>query len=153
MRMWQNFSVRHSYSTWLVCSLGLVASTDTSSSPQNSNGNFMQLNITVLEHGKLQPFNFSIPNQIYDVLLLKKKKLKILFCLLCRKHLRSAGVLHLVVNRGLSFCFFQVLIQNKKIDLSHVTSKCGSLDNIHHRPGQFALVMKENKGRQWRTIG
>ncbi|KAG7260233.1 hypothetical protein CRUP_014504, partial [Coryphaenoides rupestris] len=29
----------------------------------------------------------------------------------------------------------QVQIQNKKIDLSHVTSKCGSLDNIHHRPG------------------
>ncbi|XP_039675071.1 microtubule-associated protein 2 isoform X2 [Perca fluviatilis] len=28
-----------------------------------------------------------------------------------------------------------VMIQNKKIDLSHVTSKCGSLDNIHHRPG------------------
>ncbi|XP_061579726.1 microtubule-associated protein 2 isoform X3 [Cololabis saira] len=28
-----------------------------------------------------------------------------------------------------------VQIQNKKIDLSHVTSKCGSLDNIHHRPG------------------
>ncbi|CAB1328701.1 unnamed protein product, partial [Coregonus sp. 'balchen'] len=28
-----------------------------------------------------------------------------------------------------------VQIQTKKIDLSHVTSKCGSLDNIHHRPG------------------
>uniref|UniRef100_UPI003AAD1BFC microtubule-associated protein tau n=1 Tax=Centroberyx gerrardi TaxID=166262 RepID=UPI003AAD1BFC len=28
-----------------------------------------------------------------------------------------------------------VQIQNKKIDLSHVTSKCGSLDNIRHRPG------------------
>lgn len=148
MRMWQNFSVRHSYSTWLVCSLGLVASTDTSSSPQNSNGNFMQLNITVLERGKMQPFNLDIrcPS-------LKKKKLKILFCLLCRKHLRSAGVFHLVVICGLSFCFFQVLIQTKKIDLSHVTSKCGSLDNIHHRPGQFALSMKGNKGWQWRTIG
>lgn len=33
------------------------------------------------------------------------------------------------------FRAFQVQIQNKKIDLSHVTSKCGSLDNIHHRPG------------------
>ncbi|KAG9349759.1 hypothetical protein JZ751_028207 [Albula glossodonta] len=29
----------------------------------------------------------------------------------------------------------QVQIQTKKIDLSHVTSKCGSLDNIRHRPG------------------
>ncbi|XDV30143.1 hypothetical protein PO909_033126 [Leuciscus waleckii] len=28
-----------------------------------------------------------------------------------------------------------VHIQSKKIDLSHVTSKCGSLDNIRHRPG------------------
>ncbi|XP_070979986.1 microtubule-associated protein 2-like isoform X6 [Oncorhynchus clarkii lewisi] len=28
-----------------------------------------------------------------------------------------------------------VQIQTKKIDLSHVTSKCGSLDNIRHRPG------------------
>lgn len=35
----------------------------------------------------------------------------------------------------LLFPAFQVQIQNKKIDLSHVTSKCGSLDNIHHRPG------------------
>lgn len=30
----------------------------------------------------------------------------------------------------------QVQIQTKKIDLSHVTSKCGSLDNIRHRPGK-----------------
>ena len=45
---------------------------------------------------------------------------------------------NLLVSSDLVFswlCFFQVLIQNKKIDLSHVTSKCGSLDNIHHRPG------------------
>lgn len=39
------------------------------------------------------------------------------------------------------FFLFQVLIQNKKIDLSHVTSKCGSLDNIHHRPGNSQLVL------------
>ncbi|KAF0026254.1 hypothetical protein F2P81_020991 [Scophthalmus maximus] len=33
------------------------------------------------------------------------------------------------------FLLCTVMIQTKKIDLSHVTSKCGSLDNIHHRPG------------------
>lgn len=32
-------------------------------------------------------------------------------------------------------CFWQVQIVTKKIDLSHVTSKCGSLKNIHHKPG------------------
>lgn len=26
---------------------------------------------------------------------------------------------------------------HKKIDLSNVTSKCGSKDNIHHKPGKF----------------
>jgi len=36
------------------------------------------------------------------------------------------------------WCFLQVHIQSKKIDLSHVTSKCGSLDNIRHRPGEHA---------------
>ncbi|MCJ8732873.1 hypothetical protein PDJAM_G00216600 [Pangasius djambal] len=28
-----------------------------------------------------------------------------------------------------------IQIQSKKLNLSHVTSKCGSLDNIHHKPG------------------
>ncbi|PWA32131.1 hypothetical protein CCH79_00013370 [Gambusia affinis] len=28
-----------------------------------------------------------------------------------------------------------VQIQTKKIDLSHITAKCGSMSNIHHRPG------------------
>lgn len=40
---------------------------------------------------------------------------------------------------------FQVQIQSKKIDLSHVTSKCGSLDNIHHRPG--------NRKQTWHWLG
>lgn len=43
-------------------------------------------------------------------------------------------------------CFFQVMIQNKKIDLSHVTSKCGSLDNIHHRPGNQPALVERNWG-------
>lgn len=30
----------------------------------------------------------------------------------------------------------QVQILNKKVDLSKVTSKCGSKDNIKHKPGQ-----------------
>lgn len=48
-------------------------------------------------------------------------------------------------------CSFQVQIQNKKIDLSHVTSKCGSLDNIHHRPGKgLQFPYKEgNTALQW----
>lgn len=29
----------------------------------------------------------------------------------------------------------QVQIVYKPVDLSHVTSKCGSLGNIHHKPG------------------
>lgn len=44
------------------------------------------------------------------------------------------------------FAFFQVMIQNKKIDLSHVTSKCGSLDNIHHRPGNQSALVERNWG-------
>lgn len=32
----------------------------------------------------------------------------------------------------------QVQIQTKKMDISHVTSKCGSMSNIHHRPGTSA---------------
>lgn len=31
----------------------------------------------------------------------------------------------------------QVQIVNKKLDLSNVTSKCGSKDNICHKPGNF----------------
>ncbi|CAF98218.1 unnamed protein product [Tetraodon nigroviridis] len=34
----------------------------------------------------------------------------------------------------LCFCP-QVQIQTKKVDISHITSKCGSMSNIHHRPG------------------
>ncbi|NXU67878.1 MTAP2 protein, partial [Horornis vulcanius] len=33
-----------------------------------------------------------------------------------------------------------VQIVTKKIDLSHVTSKCGSLKNIHHKPGTGSNV-------------
>lgn len=35
----------------------------------------------------------------------------------------------------------QVHIQSKKLDLSHVTSKCGSLDNIRHRPGRKPVCL------------
>ncbi|CAB1347111.1 unnamed protein product, partial [Coregonus sp. 'balchen'] len=38
----------------------------------------------------------------------------------------------------------QVQIQTKKIDLSHVTSKCGSLDNIRHRPGNLPKLPIES---------
>lgn len=34
----------------------------------------------------------------------------------------------------------QVQILNKKVDLSKVTSKCGSKDNIKHKPGQSQNV-------------
>ncbi|KAM7380676.1 hypothetical protein PAMP_003954 [Pampus punctatissimus] len=42
---------------------------------------------------------------------------------------------HISLSPHCSWPLSTVQIQNKKIDLSHVTSKCGSLDNIHHRPG------------------
>lgn len=43
--------------------------------------------------------------------------------------------------------FMQVQIVTKKIDLSHVTSKCGSLKNIRHRPGKSVLSnsLRDNK--------
>lgn len=34
----------------------------------------------------------------------------------------------------------QVQILNKKVDLSKVTSKCGSKDNIKHKPGETIWV-------------
>lgn len=40
-------------------------------------------------------------------------------------------------------CFFlplQVQIQNKKVDLSKVSSKCGSKANIKHKPGRNVAV-------------
>ncbi|XP_039214974.1 microtubule-associated protein tau isoform X8 [Crotalus tigris] len=46
-------------------------------------------------------------------------------------------------------CFFiffsQIQIVYKPVDLSHVTSKCGSLDNIHHKPGGGVVEMKSEK--------
>ena len=35
---------------------------------------------------------------------------------------------------------WQVQILSKKVDLSKVTSKCGSKDNIKHKPGELADV-------------
>ena len=32
-------------------------------------------------------------------------------------------------------------ILNKKVDLSKVTSKCGSKDNIKHKPGELGNVL------------
>ncbi|KAF7239152.1 Microtubule-associated protein tau [Varanus komodoensis] len=41
--------------------------------------------------------------------------------------------------------FSQVQIVYKPVDLSHVTSKCGSLDNIHHKPGGGQVEVKSEK--------
>ncbi|MBN3290220.1 TAU protein, partial [Polypterus senegalus] len=38
-----------------------------------------------------------------------------------------------------------VQIVNKKLDLSNVTSKCGSKDNIHHKPGGGNIEIKSEK--------
>lgn len=39
-------------------------------------------------------------------------------------------------------CLFpQVQILNKKVDVSKVTSKCGSKDNIKHKPGSTSLCL------------
>lgn len=37
--------------------------------------------------------------------------------------------------------FPQVQILNKKVDLSKVTSKCGSKDNIKHKPGRSSILL------------
>lgn len=37
----------------------------------------------------------------------------------------------------LSFMCLQVQILNRKVDLSKVTSKCGSRSNIKHKPGKI----------------
>ncbi|NXS23541.1 TAU protein, partial [Mystacornis crossleyi] len=39
----------------------------------------------------------------------------------------------------------QVQIVYKPVDLSHVTSKCGSLGNIHHKPGGGQVEVKSEK--------
>uniref|UniRef100_A0A673BCY2 Microtubule-associated protein n=1 Tax=Sphaeramia orbicularis TaxID=375764 RepID=A0A673BCY2_9TELE len=38
-----------------------------------------------------------------------------------------------------------VQIVSKKLDLSNVTSKCGSKDNIHHKPGGGKVEVKSEK--------
>lgn len=38
-------------------------------------------------------------------------------------------------------CSAQVQIVHKRIDLSNVTSKCGSKDNIRHKPGKAGPVL------------
>ena len=37
-------------------------------------------------------------------------------------------------------------ILNKKVDLSKVTSKCGSKDNIKHKPGELGNVLTVSVG-------
>lgn len=45
----------------------------------------------------------------------------------------------------LSYCNnLQVQILNKKVDLSKVTQKCGSKDNINHKPGKWLILMMNN---------
>ncbi|XP_078140686.1 microtubule-associated protein tau [Centroberyx gerrardi] len=39
----------------------------------------------------------------------------------------------------------EVQIVHKKLDLSNVTSKCGSKDNIHHKPGGGKVEIKSEK--------
>lgn len=36
---------------------------------------------------------------------------------------------------------WQVQILNKKVDVSKVTSKCGSKDNIKHKPGELGVMV------------
>lgn len=43
------------------------------------------------------------------------------------------------------FSYGQVQIVYKPVDLSHVTSKCGSLGNIHHKPGGGQVEVKSEK--------
>lgn len=38
----------------------------------------------------------------------------------------------------------QVQILNKKVDLSKVTSKCGSKDNIKHKPGEHGKRLEHS---------
>uniref|UniRef100_A0A3Q3K573 Microtubule-associated protein n=1 Tax=Monopterus albus TaxID=43700 RepID=A0A3Q3K573_MONAL len=39
----------------------------------------------------------------------------------------------------------QVQIVNKKLDITNVMSKCGSKDNIHHKPGGGKVEIKSEK--------
>lgn len=41
----------------------------------------------------------------------------------------------------------QVQIQNKKVDISKVSSKCGSKANIKHKPGEWCLPCPRTPGR------
>lgn len=43
---------------------------------------------------------------------------------------------------GLSLICLQVQILNKKVDVSKVTSKCGSRVNIKHKPGKALDLIK-----------
>lgn len=45
----------------------------------------------------------------------------------------------------LAECDLQVQIVYKPVDLSKVTSKCGSLGNIHHKPGGGQVEVKSEK--------
>lgn len=162
----------------MIFSLGLVALKDTISSPQNTqrllfnshlysalvlsclffSNNYMQLDIPVLECGKRQPLILS-----WYPIIFSKQQLQfsthliediiwIFYVSIIWGQWEFITSLWTVSSdRVFSWlCFFQVLIQNKKIDLSHVTSKCGSLDNIHHRPGNVSLYWgSEGKHRGW----
>lgn len=48
--------------------------------------------------------------------------------------------------------YLQVQILNKKVDVSKVTSKCGSKDNMKHKPGGRALMcgmVHDQRVRLW----
>lgn len=58
----------------------------------------------------------------------------------------SPGTLVLAAGSSPSlFSHGQVQIVYKPVDLSHVTSKCGSLGNIHHKPGGGQVEVKSEK--------
>lgn len=46
------------------------------------------------------------------------------------------------------FGCIQVQIQHKKVDLSKVTSKCGSKDNIKHKPGRHLMILEMKTASQ-----
>lgn len=120
---------------------------------------FVQQHFALLKCRKLQSLFFflSDSNDIFYELFLFYSAITIKGQLYLHfpygSHLRPVGLFLLWwwgAPLNLFVYIFQVQIQNKKIDLSHVTSKCGSLDNIHHRPGNSQLVLTEWKKEGYR---
>ncbi len=69
-------------------------------------------------------------NAAEEEIALKMKLSRIHIPVQCFKHSWLKGL----------FDIWQVQILNKKVDLSKVTSKCGSKDNIKHKPGELQIL-------------